>query len=98
MTDVNDLVQIRIEAARVKIQAAKRRREELSTARRRGLAARHAAKLRNLAASTEAPPDRTPPARTPDRQDTDECPPRAGARETDGESLRTARPNTPEAA
>jgi hypothetical protein len=93
MTDVNDLVQIRIEAARVKIQAAKRRREELSTARRRGLAARHAAKLRNLAASTEAPPDRTP-----DPQDTDECPPRAGARETDGESLRTAHPNTPEAA
>ncbi|MFE7791290.1 hypothetical protein [Streptomyces sp. NPDC057460] len=46
--NVDDVVAARIEAARIRIQAAKRRREELSAARRRGLAARHAAKLRNL--------------------------------------------------
>ncbi|WP_326593855.1 hypothetical protein [Streptomyces brevispora] len=46
--NVDDVVAARIEAARVRIQAAKRRREELSAARRRGLAARHANKLRNL--------------------------------------------------
>ncbi|MFE0142207.1 hypothetical protein [[Kitasatospora] papulosa] len=46
--NVDDVVAARIEAARVRIQAAKRRREELSAARARGLAARHAAKLRNL--------------------------------------------------
>ncbi|WP_322984636.1 hypothetical protein [Streptomyces sp. S584] len=47
--NVDDVVQERIAAARARIQAAKRRREELSAARRRGLAARHAAKLRHLA-------------------------------------------------
>ncbi|MFF4166902.1 hypothetical protein [Streptomyces sp. NPDC001741] len=47
--NVDDVVAARIEAARVRIQAAKRRREELSAARARGLAARHAAKLRRLA-------------------------------------------------
>ncbi|MEU8855721.1 hypothetical protein AB0C48_13700 [Streptomyces sp. NPDC048556] len=46
--NVDDVVAARIEAARVRIQAAKRRREELAAARRRGLAARHAAKLRHL--------------------------------------------------
>ncbi|MFJ2708863.1 hypothetical protein ACIO3R_37535 [Streptomyces sp. NPDC087428] len=46
--DVNDIVAEQVAAARVRIQAAKRRREELSAARRRGLAARHANKLRNL--------------------------------------------------
>ncbi|WP_405671429.1 hypothetical protein [Streptomyces sp. NBC_01530] len=39
----------RIQAAKVKVQAAQERRDELSAARRRGLAARHANKLRNLA-------------------------------------------------
>ncbi|MET8172822.1 hypothetical protein [Streptomyces clavifer] len=52
--NVDDVVTARIEAARVRIQAAKRRREELSAARRRGLAARHAAKLRHLAAGDPA--------------------------------------------
>ncbi|MDF6043224.1 hypothetical protein LRD69_13915 [Streptomyces sp. JH14] len=50
--NVDDVVAARIEAARIRIQAAKRRREELSAARRRGLAARHAAKLRNLSVRT----------------------------------------------
>lgn len=48
--NVDDVVAAKVEAARVRIQAAKRRREELAAARRRGLAARHAQKLRNLAA------------------------------------------------
>jgi hypothetical protein len=48
--NVDDVVAARIEAARVRIQAAKQRREELAAARRRGLAARHAQKLRRLAA------------------------------------------------
>ncbi|WP_327268780.1 hypothetical protein OG233_13980 [Streptomyces sp. NBC_01218] len=47
--NVDDVVAARIEAARVRIQAAKRRREELSAARACGLAARHANKLRQLA-------------------------------------------------
>jgi hypothetical protein len=41
-------IQRRIQAQRVKVQAAKQRRDELGAARRRGLAARHAAKLANL--------------------------------------------------
>ncbi|WP_097867438.1 hypothetical protein [Streptomyces sp. rh34] len=47
---VEQAVQARIEAARIRIAAAKRRRAELSAARQRGLAARHAAKLRYFAA------------------------------------------------
>ncbi|MBM9621802.1 hypothetical protein ACFQ60_17805 [Streptomyces zhihengii] len=66
--NVDDVVQERIEAARIRIAAAKRRREELGAARRRGLVARHAAKLRNLdaadrrraAANSVAIPDGTP--------------------------------------
>lgn len=46
--NVDDLVEERIRAARVRIAAAKRRRAELSAARARGLKARHANKLRNL--------------------------------------------------
>ncbi|MBP5915740.1 hypothetical protein F3K34_27140 [Streptomyces sp. LBUM 1486] len=39
----------RIAAARVKVQAAKERRDDLAAARRRGLAHRHTRKLKNLA-------------------------------------------------
>ncbi|MEV6720580.1 hypothetical protein AB0M94_06570 [Streptomyces xanthochromogenes] len=46
--NVNDLVAARIEAARARIEATKRRRIALAAARQRGLAHRHAAKLRNL--------------------------------------------------
>ncbi|MCX4824887.1 hypothetical protein OG883_34545 [Streptomyces sp. NBC_01142] len=49
--DVNDVVQERIAAARRKAENDKRRREELAAARKRGLAYRHAQKLRNLANS-----------------------------------------------
>ncbi|MFF9084401.1 hypothetical protein ACF1BR_32415 [Streptomyces rubiginosohelvolus] len=48
--NVDDVVAAKVEAARVRIQAAKRRREELAAARARGLAARHANKLRRIAA------------------------------------------------
>lgn len=46
---VEQAVQARIQAQRVKVQAAKERRDDLAQARKRGLARRHAAKLRALA-------------------------------------------------
>ncbi|MDW4904460.1 hypothetical protein RB628_03675 [Streptomyces sp. ADMS] len=46
---VEQQVQQRIAAARVKVQAAQQRRDDLAAARKRGLAHRHARKLRNLA-------------------------------------------------
>ncbi|MFD7858311.1 hypothetical protein ACFV6B_29120 [Streptomyces microflavus] len=52
--NVDDVVAAQVEAARVRIQAAKRRREELAAARRRGLAARHANKLRRIAGQQRA--------------------------------------------
>lgn len=45
---VEQAVQQRIAAARAKVQAAKRRRDDLAAARKRGIAHRHAAKLRHL--------------------------------------------------
>lgn len=82
--DINDVVAERIEQARWKAAAAKRRREELAEARRRGLLLRHAQKLRNLHAQTgnvppqqqEQPADTPPQAApatevTPARQDTE---------------------------
>ncbi|MET8098130.1 hypothetical protein ABZV29_16870 [Streptomyces sp. NPDC005236] len=49
VSHVEQQVQARIAAARARIQAAKERRDSLTQARRRGLAHRHARKLRNLA-------------------------------------------------
>jgi hypothetical protein len=46
---VEQQIAARIAAARIKVQAAKERRDDLAAARRRGLAARHANKLRHLA-------------------------------------------------
>ena len=46
--NVDDIVAAKVEAARRRIEAAKRRRTALAAARQRGLAVRHAAKLRNL--------------------------------------------------
>ncbi|MFC8201306.1 hypothetical protein ACFUTV_38805 [Streptomyces sp. NPDC057298] len=48
--NVDDVVAEKIAAARARAEAAKRRRAALNAARQRGLAARHAAKLRNQAA------------------------------------------------
>ncbi|MCX4576557.1 hypothetical protein OHB41_25960 [Streptomyces sp. NBC_01571] len=50
--NVDDLVQERIAAAAARAEAAKRRRAAFKAARQRGLAARHAQKLRNLSART----------------------------------------------
>ncbi|MER6601826.1 hypothetical protein [Streptomyces parvus] len=47
--NVDDVVQERIAAARRKIAADKKRREELAEARRHGIAARHRQKLARLA-------------------------------------------------
>lgn len=54
--NVDDIVAAKIAAARARAENAKRRRAALNTARQRGLAFRHAAKLRNQAAArTELP-------------------------------------------
>ncbi|MGX1512208.1 hypothetical protein [Streptomyces collinus] len=47
--NVDDIVAEKIAAARARIEATKRRRAALQAARQRGLAHRHAAKLRNQA-------------------------------------------------
>lgn len=53
--NVDDIVAERIAEARRRIEANKRRRAALAAARQRGLAFRHAAKLRNLARSRQDP-------------------------------------------
>lgn len=58
--NVNDIVAVKVEAARARIQATKRRRAALNAARQRGLAHRHAAKLRNLSIRTTDGDDRGP--------------------------------------
>jgi len=50
--NVDDVVAEKIAAARARAEAAKRRRAAFKAARQRGLAARHAQKLRNLSART----------------------------------------------
>jgi hypothetical protein len=62
-------IQRRIQAQRVRIQAARQRRDELSAARRRGLAARHANKLRRLAEAEQRAQQR---ADEPDLDDDDQ--------------------------
>lgn len=49
--NVDDVVAEKIAAARARAEAAKRRRAALAAARKRGLAIRHAAKLRNQASA-----------------------------------------------
>ncbi|MGW1892118.1 hypothetical protein ACWCP6_17940 [Streptomyces sp. NPDC002004] len=46
--NVDDIVAEKIAAARARVEATKRRRAALAAARQRGLAARHAQRLRNL--------------------------------------------------
>lgn len=53
---VEQAVQARIAAARQKAENNKRRRDELKEARDRGLARRHARKLRNLAEHADDEP------------------------------------------
>ncbi|MFE7047086.1 hypothetical protein ACFVAM_01760 [Streptomyces californicus] len=66
--NVDDVVAAKVEAARVRIQAAKRRREELAAARKRGLAARHANKLRRIAAQQATQPVTTDDGSTPPKE------------------------------
>ncbi len=47
--NVDDIVAAKIEAARIRAENAKRRRAAFAAARQRGLALRHAAKLRRQA-------------------------------------------------
>jgi hypothetical protein len=49
--NVDDVVAEKITAARARAEAAKRRRAALAANRQRGLALRHAAKLRNQASA-----------------------------------------------
>ncbi|MFG2948162.1 hypothetical protein [Streptomyces adustus] len=49
--NVDDVIAAKIAAAARKAEQEKQRRQELAAARRRGLAYRHAAKLRRLAQS-----------------------------------------------
>ncbi|GAB2922867.1 hypothetical protein [Streptomyces heilongjiangensis] len=46
---VEQQIQARIAAAKIRVAAAKERRDDLAAARKRGLAHRHARRLRNLA-------------------------------------------------
>jgi hypothetical protein len=54
---VEQQVQQRIAAAKVRVQAAKERRASLAEARRHGLARRHAAKLAHLAEAEQRQDD-----------------------------------------
>jgi uncharacterized protein YqfA (UPF0365 family) len=60
--NVDDIVAEKIAAARARIEATKRRRAALNAARQRGLAHRHAARLRNQASArtTDGPALATP--------------------------------------
>lgn len=57
--NIDDIVAAKIAAARYRIQAATRQRNELAEARRHGIAARHAATLRRQAAEQQQDPDET---------------------------------------
>jgi hypothetical protein len=58
--NVNDIVAAKIEAARLRAENTKRRRAALNAARQRGLAARHAQKLRNQASARTTDGSATP--------------------------------------
>lgn len=58
--NIDDIVAEKIAAARARAEAAKRRRAALTAARQRGLAHRHAAKLRRQAAAQSANRGDTP--------------------------------------
>ncbi|MFE8944525.1 hypothetical protein [Streptomyces sp. NPDC007856] len=53
--NVDDIVAEKIAAARIRAENAKRRRAALAAARQRGLAARHAQKLRSQASRGDTP-------------------------------------------
>lgn len=63
--NVEDVVAARIAAARLRIAATKKRRTSMEAARSKGLAQRHAAKLRNQAAGVATPVIHNPQASDP---------------------------------
>lgn len=68
--NVNDVVAEKVEAARRKIAADKKRREELAEARKHGIAARHRQKLARLSRYSPGPARETPADdSTPDTPD-----------------------------
>jgi hypothetical protein len=67
VVNVDDVVAEKIAAARARAEATKRRRAALAAARQRGLAHRHAAKLRNQASVKPTDADDRGPAGTPER-------------------------------
>lgn len=66
---VEQQIAARIAAVKIRVAAAKERRDDLTAARRRGLAHRHARKLRNLAEQEQ----RAAEQRSRDDQDDAEC-------------------------
>ncbi|MER5209425.1 hypothetical protein ABT063_02195 [Streptomyces sp. NPDC002838] len=60
--NVDDVIAEKIAAARARAEAAKRRRAAFAAARNRGLALRHAAKLRNQASARTTDGSATPTA------------------------------------
>ncbi|WP_405841580.1 hypothetical protein [Streptomyces sp. NBC_01518] len=58
--NVDDVVAEKIAAARIRAENTKRRRAAFAVARQRGLAHRHAAKLRRLAGESDSPAPATP--------------------------------------
>lgn len=59
---VEQAIAARIQAQRIRIAAAKQRRDDLAAARKRGLAHRHANKLRHLAEAEQRQDDDGPEA------------------------------------
>lgn len=57
--NVDDVIAEKIAAAQARAEAAKRRRAAFTAARQRGLALRHAAKLRRLAEDKPSPANDT---------------------------------------
>lgn len=63
--NVDDVIAEKIAAARARAEAAKRRRAAFTAARQRGLAHRHAQRLRNLATPASGVADLNAPKETP---------------------------------
>jgi hypothetical protein len=63
--NVDDIVAEKIAAARARAEAAKQRRAALAANRKRGLALRHAARLRNQASARTTDGDDRSPGGTP---------------------------------
>jgi hypothetical protein len=67
---VEQAIAARIQAQRIKVQAAKQRRDDLAAARKRGLAHRHARKLKALAEQELGFPEKTKHRQDDDPEET----------------------------